>query len=134
MKQRCEQPGRLLSALALGLALILPASMSQAAHDIRGITGNVTAPGQVEFNLYAFPFNMNLPEGSSIHMWGFGDADAGENATHPFDPTVEPPDPPKPYGLGYGLPQYPAPTLIVNQGDQVTINLTNVHLNGMPFN
>jgi len=125
MKQRFEQSGRLTCALGLGLALLLPVSMAQAAHDIRGITGNVTAPGQVEFNLYAFPFNMNLPEGSSIHMWGFGDADAGENATHPFDPTVEPPDPPKPYGLGYGLPQYPAPTLIVNQGDQVTINLTN---------
>jgi FtsP/CotA-like multicopper oxidase with cupredoxin domain len=120
MKQRFEQPGRLLSALALGLALILPVSMSQAAHDIRGITGGTTA-GQATFNLYAFPFNMNLPDGSSIHMWGFGDADAGANATHPDHPT----DPTLPYGDGYGLPQYPAPTLIVNQGDQVTINLTN---------
>jgi FtsP/CotA-like multicopper oxidase with cupredoxin domain len=55
---------------------------------------------------------MNLPEGSSLYMWGFGDQDAGANATHPK-------------GTGYDLPQYPGPTLIVNQNEPVTINLTN---------
>jgi FtsP/CotA-like multicopper oxidase with cupredoxin domain len=105
MKPIFKQPGRLLGILALGLTLLLPWAGSQAAHDIRGITGPT-------FNLYAFPFNMNLPDGSSVHMWGFGDQDAGANATHPE-------------GNGYGLPQYPAPTLIVTQGDTVTINLQN---------
>jgi FtsP/CotA-like multicopper oxidase with cupredoxin domain len=55
---------------------------------------------------------MNLPEGSSLYMWGFGDMTGGAGATHPE-------------GAGYNLPQYPAPTLIVTQGETVTINLTN---------
>ncbi len=70
MKPIFKKPGRLLATLALGLALLLPWVGLQAAHDIRGITGPT-------FNLYAFPFNMNLPDGSSVHMWGFGDQDAG---------------------------------------------------------
>jgi FtsP/CotA-like multicopper oxidase with cupredoxin domain len=101
-----KQPGRLIGVLFLGLALALPWARAQAAHDIRGITGPT-------FNLYAFPFNMNLPEGSSLQMWGFGDVDAGAGATHPE-------------GAGYNLPQYPGPTLIVTEGQTVTINLTNV--------
>ena len=100
------QPGRLIGVLFLGLALALPWARAQAAHDIRGITGPT-------FNLYAFPFNMNLPEGSSLQMWGFGDVDAGAGATHPE-------------GAGYNLPQYPGPTLIVTEGQTITINLTNV--------
>ncbi|MCU7933387.1 MAG: multicopper oxidase domain-containing protein [Candidatus Thiodiazotropha sp. (ex Dulcina madagascariensis)] len=102
-----KQPGRLMSLLLLGLAGVLPWSLSQAAHDIRGIT-----PVNGEFNLYAFPFNMNLPEGTSLHMWGFGDMSMGAGATHPG-------------GDGYALPQYPAPTLIVTEGEAVTINLIN---------
>jgi len=101
----CKQARHLLGFLILGLAGLLPPQLAQAKHDIRGITGPV-------FNLYAFPFNMSLPDGSSIHMWGFGDMDAGAHATHAA-------------GVGYAQPQYPAPTLIVNQGDSVTINLTN---------
>jgi FtsP/CotA-like multicopper oxidase with cupredoxin domain len=100
-----KQPGRLLGVLLTGLVLALPWGQANAQHDIRGITGPT-------FNLYAFPFNMNLPEGTSLHMWGFGDVDAGTNATHTA-------------GNGYGLPQYPGPTLVVNEGDTVTINLLN---------
>lgn len=97
---------RLSAVLMLGLALATSWSSAQAAgHDIRGITGPT-------FNLYAFPFYMNLPDGTSLYMWGFGDMNGGVSATHPE-------------GAGYALPQYPAPTLIVNQGDIVTINLTN---------
>ncbi len=105
MKQIVKRPGNLLGVLMLGLALALPASRSEADHEVRGITGPT-------FNLYAFPFNMSLPEGTSLHMWGFGDSDAGGNATHPE-------------GAGYNVPQYPGPTLIVDEGDPVTINLTN---------
>jgi FtsP/CotA-like multicopper oxidase with cupredoxin domain len=101
-----NKPGRLVGVLLLGWALALPWARANAAHDIRGITGPT-------FNLYAFPFNMNLPEGSSLQMWGFGDADAGAGATHPE-------------GDGYNLPQYPGPTLIVTEGQTVTINLDNV--------
>ena len=112
MAQQILKQGRGISAaLILGMLLTLTWTAAEAAHTIRGITGGTTA-GVATFNLYAFPFNMNLPDGSSMYMWGFGDQDAGVNATDPA-------------GVGYGLPQYPAPTLIVNQGDVVTINLTN---------
>ena len=110
-----KRPGRLLGVLLLGLACVLPWSQSGAVHDIRGITGPT-------FNLYAFPFNINLPEGTSLYMWGFGDVDAGLNATvHNTGPGGTP----RKEGAGYNLPQYPGPTLIVNQGDTVTINLSN---------
>jgi len=85
---------QLRGIVLLGMALATSWPQAQAAgHDIRGITGP-------NFSLYAFPFYMNLPEGTSLYMWGFGDANGG-------------------------VPQYPAPTLIVNQGDNVTISLIN---------
>ena len=105
MKLIYQQTGRVLNVLLMGLALALPWGQANAVHDIRGLTGTT-------FNLYAFPFNINLPEGSSLQMWGFGDQDAGAGATHAG-------------GVGYELPQYPGPTLVVNAGDSVTINLTN---------
>ena len=98
------EKSRRLAALGAVL-LVLPFAQANAQHDIRGITGP-------DFNLYAFPFSMNLPDGSSIYMWGFGDMDGGAGATHAE-------------GNGYNLPQYPAPTLIVNEGDTVNITLTN---------
>ena len=109
-----KQPGRLLSVLLTGLVLALPWGQANAQHDIRGINGTpgATAEDPVTFNLYAFPFNINLPEGSSLQMWGFGDQDAGAGATHAE-------------GAGYNLPQYPGPTLVVTEDVPVTINLTN---------
>ena len=96
MKELIKKSGRLTSVLVLLLAL--PFSQAMAQHQIRGITGPT-------FDLYAFPFNMSLPDGSSMHMWGFGDT-TGQAG-------------------GYNLPQYPAPTLIVEEGQTVTINLVN---------
>jgi hypothetical protein len=108
MRKLLKKPGRLMSVLMLGAASLMPWAQTQAAHDIRGITPQTGG----EFNLYAFPFNMNLPEGTSLYMWGFGDMDGGTGATHPE-------------GANYNLPQYPAPTLIVTEGEQITINMTN---------
>ena len=104
MRNRFTTPGRLLGGALLGLAL-LPWATVQAEHDLRGITGPT-------FNLYASPFNISLPEGSSLYMWGYGDLGRGANATHAE-------------GNGVFLPQYPGPTLVVTEGQQVTINLTN---------
>lgn len=100
MNNKQQRRGGLLGSLVLGMALIVTWSQVLADHEIPGIDGGGTmAP---TFNLYAFPFNMNLPDGSSLHMWGFGDKDGT-----------------------YNLPQYPAPTLIVQQGAEVTITLEN---------
>ncbi len=100
--------GRLWGALLLCAACALAgreASAAHDAHDIRGIAGP-------SFQLYAYPFHLTLPEGTSLYMWGFGDMGSGASATHPD-------------GNGYFLPQYPAPTLIVNEGETVSITLAN---------
>jgi hypothetical protein len=115
MKLIFKQTGRVLSVLLAGLALALSWGQANAQHDIRGLTGST-------FNLYAFPFNINLPEGSSLQMWGFGDQDAGTNATvHNTGPNGDP----QQEGAGYNLPQYPGPTLVVTEDQPVTINLIN---------
>jgi len=97
-------PARLFGVLLAGLALGLSWQPAQAQHDIRGITGQTT------FNLYAYPANIPLPEGTSLPMWLFGDMDGRQTSAS---------------GSPYYLPQYPGPTLIVNQGEQITINVTN---------
>lgn len=51
------------------------------------------------FNLTASSGNIDTPDGGSVLIWGYGESG--------------------------GTMQYPGPTLIVNQGDTVTINLTN---------
>ncbi len=56
----------------------------------------VTGP---TFNLTASSGYISTPDGDSLLIWG--------------------------YGVNGGQMQYPGPTLIVNQGDTVTINLTN---------
>ena len=59
----------------------------------------VTGPS---FNLTTASFSIQTPDGGSVLMWGYGVA--GSNA------------------------QYPGPTLIVNEGDTVTVTLTNTGL------
>lgn len=61
------------------------------------IDGVITTNGN--FVLTAKPGYINTPDGNSIFMWG--------------------------YALGSGDMQYPGPTLIVNQGDVITITLNN---------
>lgn len=51
------------------------------------------------FNITTSKAYIPTPDGGSLLVWG--------------------------YGIDGGLPQYPGPTLIVNEGDTVTINLTN---------
>jgi len=84
-------------AVAAALVLLIPVS-GQAQARIDGIRG-VTS--------FAFTANegeVSTPDGGSIHFWGYQDLDGHE---------------------GVGLPQYPGPTLILNQNDNVTITLTS---------
>jgi FtsP/CotA-like multicopper oxidase with cupredoxin domain len=68
---------------------------------INGETGTRTT-GAVTFDLITSFANIPTPDGNSVHMWGYGVA---------------------------GSPmQYPGPTMIVNQGDVVTVNLTNTNV------
>jgi len=83
-----------------------------SVHTLRGllalvllvmITGNAWAaiPGVTgtNFNLTAKSASIATPDGDSLMVWG--------------------------YAHNGGLMQYPGPTMIVNQGDTVTINLSN---------
>jgi FtsP/CotA-like multicopper oxidase with cupredoxin domain len=80
----------------LTLILSLSIPLAVVAYDIPGITGISPNP---EFNLTTGTGTIVTGDGNSVHMWL--------------------------YGQEAGIPQYPGPTIIVNQGDSVTINLTN---------
>ncbi len=84
---------------ALGIAftaLLLVIGSSGALAAIQGITGP-------NFQLTAKTGSISTSDGESFLMWGYADTSAG----------------------GYQKMQYPGPTLIVNQGDVVTVTLTN---------
>ncbi|MEN8135839.1 MAG: multicopper oxidase domain-containing protein [Thermodesulfobacteriota bacterium] len=81
------------------LAALLPLVFSTTAQAvIEGISG---AAGTPVFNLRAKSGHISTGDGSSVLFWGYGD-DGG------------------PIGV-----QYPGPTMMVNEGDLVTVNLVN---------
>lgn len=67
----------------------------QAAHILHDVDG-ITGP---TFTLTAKTGYLSTPEGGSLFFWG--------------------------YANGGGIVQYPGPTLIVNQGDNITVTLNN---------
>jgi hypothetical protein len=91
----------------LGLSLVLTTALlfglAGPAHAaVDGISGTVNGNGEVEFNLTARCDFISTADGNSILIWGYSD-DA-----NPLQRA-----------------QYPGPTMIVNEGDIVRINLTN---------
>jgi FtsP/CotA-like multicopper oxidase with cupredoxin domain len=100
---------RLIVAMA---ALLLAAAAYGAAPGISAGTGATAT-----FNLTAQAAFLNMPDGSAVYSWGYGCA-AG------FVPTFLPAAIPAPAG-GCPLMQVPGPTMIVTQGQQVTVTLTN---------
>ena len=85
------------------LAIMLLLMFSGVA--IGGHTGINGITGQTTFNFTAKADYITTADGGNYMIWGYADSDNHE-------------------GLG-GRAQYPAPTLIVNQGQTITINLTN---------
>ena len=92
--------------LAPMLALFLVAAAHAAVPGITGPTFNLTA--QTAF--------LNQPDGSSVYSWGYG-CNGTPTGTAPAAMTVTCPS-----------MQVPGPTLIVTEGQTVTVNL----LNGLP--
>jgi FtsP/CotA-like multicopper oxidase with cupredoxin domain len=97
---------RLLSVGMMAGALLLTAAAQAAAP---GITGPI-------FNLTAHEAYLNQPDGNQVYSWGYGcnGTPAG------FAPTLP--------NQACSTMQVPGPTLIVKEGDTVTVNL----LNGLP--
>jgi FtsP/CotA-like multicopper oxidase with cupredoxin domain len=85
------------AALAVLASLMLLSATAWAANDpVPGVIDGVSGPA---FTLTAKAGYISTPVNNSIYVWGFADGD--------------------------GAMQYPGPTLIVNQGEAVTIDLTN---------
>lgn len=94
------QTGGVFAAAAVAALLWLPVGSAQAQARIDGITGET-------FTFTAGAGEVSTADGGSIHFWGY------------HAPGSNPAE----------VPQYPGPTLILDQGDAVTINLTS----NLPF-
>ena len=104
MKSAILKSGRFLALVASGMWLAAAAFAAAP-----GITGGTT----VTFNLTAQQAYLNQPDGAAVYSWGYGcnGAPAGFAPTLPNQtcPTM----------------QVPGPTMIVTEGQTVTVNLTN---------
>ena len=110
MKKVILQIGRLLTPVAL--VLLLTATAHAA---VPGITGGTTGPtGAAAFSLTAQEGYLNQPDGAAVYAWGYGCSSAPADFL--------------PHAIGGATcptMQVPAPTLIVWEGNTVTITLTN---------
>lgn len=86
--------------LAAVVAVIAALGTPGAAEALPATTCSSPTPGQRVCDLWAKSGTLTLADGSSVTIWGFTDS-AG------------------------GAAQLPGPALIVNQGETVTVNLTN---------
>jgi FtsP/CotA-like multicopper oxidase with cupredoxin domain len=103
--------GRLLSGAAIACSSLLAVSAQAAAPGITAASG-----GTSTFNLSAAAAYISQPDGASVYSWGYGCT--GGTAAATFAPAA----------ISGGIcetMQIPGPTLIVNQGDTVTVTLTN---------
>jgi FtsP/CotA-like multicopper oxidase with cupredoxin domain len=100
MNQRTHWLGLVL-ALFTGAALLAPGSalaLPAGAPKVGMVCLNGTT-----FNLVAKSGTIHTPDGNTVFMWSYANADSPDS----------------------GAFQYPGPVLCVNQGDAVTVNLTN---------
>jgi hypothetical protein len=100
-----HRTSRALALAVAGALAVLGAVSAEAQARIPGVA--VTDGATLNFT--AGEGEISTPDGGSIHFWGYQDIDNHEGLGAP----------------GVGLPQYPGPTLIMSQGDTVTISLTS---------
>ncbi len=95
-------PARLLLLVAALLATALLAAVPAAVSEAAGLpaTPCTSAGGAATCNLWSKPGTLTLPGGATVNVWAYASS-AGSAAS------------------------VPGPVLIVNQGDVVTVNLTN---------
>jgi FtsP/CotA-like multicopper oxidase with cupredoxin domain len=86
----------------VALLAILPATA-------RAFLDGVTGPANPTFNLVAKDGRIIMGDGTSAYIWGYATPDPLMTGCASAD----------------GCVQYPGPTLIVNQGDSVTVSLVN---------
>ncbi|HEX4584480.1 MAG TPA: multicopper oxidase family protein [Burkholderiaceae bacterium] len=102
-----------LFPLLLGAAAGLVIGTAHAA--VPGITGTNGAAGSAVFNLSAGEAYLNEPDGQTVYSWGYG-CTSGTSPT--FAPAAV-------VGAFCSTMQIPGPTLIVTEGQTVSVTLTN---------
>jgi FtsP/CotA-like multicopper oxidase with cupredoxin domain len=102
--------GQLLHGAAIALGSLLFVTAQAAAPGITGGTGTTA-----NFGLSATPAHISQPDGATIYSWGYG-CTAGSTPT--FAPAAI-------TGGTCSTMQVPGPTLIVAEGQTVTVTLTN---------
>jgi FtsP/CotA-like multicopper oxidase with cupredoxin domain len=109
-----KSPILLCRLLALPLLGVFMASAAQAAAPgISGGTGTTAT-----FNLTAQTAFLNQPDGNTVYSWGYG-------CSSTFKPTFLPAVPALTAVAKCPTMQVPGPTMIVTEGQTVTINLQN---------
>jgi FtsP/CotA-like multicopper oxidase with cupredoxin domain len=108
MKRAILNYGRFLASMTLLMGLAATANAAAP-----GITGTGTV---ATFNLTAQPANLNQPDGEAVYSWGYGCVSGSTPTFLPALPNASPACPQM---------QVPGPTLIVTEGQKVTVNLTN---------
>src|SRR5882724_2948926 len=95
---------RVLPLVMMAAALLLTAAAQAAAPGITGPT----------FNLTAQPAYISQPDGQAVYSWGYG----CNGAPGGYAPSAI-------VGAKCSTMQIPGPTLIVTEGQTVTVTLTN---------
>ena len=109
---RAKNTQSLLGQALFGATFVLGSMLALSAHAAApGITGTSGAP---VFNLNAGAMRITQPNGKSLYSWGYGCTSTTGNS---FAPAMR--------GATCPTAQLPGPTLIVTEGDTVTVNLTN---------
>jgi FtsP/CotA-like multicopper oxidase with cupredoxin domain len=101
---------RLCCPMASAAALLLTAAAHAAAPGITGPT----------FNLVASPANISQPDGQAVYSWGYG-CSGPPSGFLPSTISTSPAG----TQVTCSTMQIPGPTLIVTEGAQVVVNLTN---------
>ena len=96
--------GRLAAAIVI---MLISIAARAAAPGIAGPTFDLTAEAN----------RVSQPDGASVYSWGYG---CNPRTAVSFLPAINPLD-----GQNCPSMQIPGPTLIVKQGDVVTVTLTN---------
>jgi FtsP/CotA-like multicopper oxidase with cupredoxin domain len=92
-------------------------SLAAVAHaSVPGITASTGSSGST-FDLIAQDGYLNQPDGAALYSWGYGCNGSPVFAKTLGGATFA--------GQGCTMMQVPAPTLIVNEGAQITVTLTN---------
>src|SRR5215472_13007188 len=105
------QTNRKCAFLRSRLLLVAVAAWGWLAATAHAAAPGITGP---TFNLTAQPAFLNQPDGATVYSWGYG----CKGAPSGFAPAAMP-------NATCPTMQVPGPTLIVTEGQTVTVNLTN---------